>query len=94
VRADRPVRPSGAGSITDSDPNRRRNRGLGRRRNDGCATEFPTTTQPPRNSLMGWPYERSQMALVGVSAVAELAAIPLILLVAVKTKNRVTIDQK
>jgi hypothetical protein len=39
------------------------------------------------SSLMEWLYERSHLALVGVSAGAELAAIPLILLLAVKTRK-------
>ena len=49
VRADRAGRPVGAESTSGSDPDRSRNPCLGRRRNDGCAREFQTASQPPRS---------------------------------------------
>src|SRR5271166_2662626 len=46
------------------------------------------------SSLMGWlyVYEQSHTSLVSVSVAAELAAIPLILLVAVKTGREMTVE--
>ena len=42
-----------------SDRDRRGNRGLRPRCNDGCSAEFPTTTQPPRSPVTSARPERS-----------------------------------